>query len=360
VSQNQGEVFYYYRMQIIDITFLTANAVVVAVLLGIVLSLVWFIFWIRESQTYSLKGHVIFLAFVLGAAAVVFVLPIQKIIVGMFYSESIQIVLFSISEELLKCILFLLLVFVWPRKVTRPVDYVVYAMVIALGFTALENGLYFLHPIETARFDMLAVAGSRRFVGTTLMHTVSSMLPAIGIGLAYFKTKRERFLYGFVGFLGACLLHVLFNLFVDIQGKTSFYISVGVIWVCAFVLLYIIEKLRNKGTDEYILSQSKVEVNRTEKLFTEILSRIDSSNDSVPIVALLAQKGITEGTKEYAIFTEFMNLFKKDYASYLRSVGTKSEDIDTVVRSVISDSIPLKAVTSILLVLKNQLERLSE
>lgn len=111
----------------------------------------------------------------------------------------------------------------------EPVDAMVYLVIAALGFAALENILILVGPLITnylARFspDITPVIGFEisdvvqlitiRFWGATLLHTLSSAVLGFFLALSFYH--RGRFKYGIfpVGIILATLLHGFFNYFI--------------------------------------------------------------------------------------------------------------------------------------------------
>ena len=121
-----------------------------------------------------------------------------------------------------------------PYDFDEPVDAMIYMIVAALGFAAVEN------IAAAAKGSGLAFeTTSLRFIGATLLHTISSGL----LGYYWAKeiiTKRRVFLY--IGFALATVLHVIFNYLIlnyePVVVPTTFLI------VAALLILYDFEKLK--------------------------------------------------------------------------------------------------------------------
>ena len=105
------------------------------------------------------------------------------------------------------------------KEFDEPLDAMLYMIITALGFAALENLLYlspFLLPSwfpEEAKLSLreAALVTGFRFVGATFLHALASGL--IGYFLAYsmFFPKRKRLLL-VIGIITASILHGLFNI----------------------------------------------------------------------------------------------------------------------------------------------------
>jgi len=105
------------------------------------------------------------------------------------------------------------------KEFDEPPDAMLYMIITALGFAALENLLY-LSPLllpswfpETARLSLVqaALVTGFRFIGATFLHALASGL--IGYFLAYsiFFPKRKYLLIT-TGIIIASILHGLFNI----------------------------------------------------------------------------------------------------------------------------------------------------
>src|ERR1700752_84546 len=113
-----------------------------AFITGVVPSLVWLWFWLREDRKNPEPAGLLALVFILGAIAVLLVLPIQKFVQGFHIPEKFELVVWASVEDLMKFLLALLLV-TSADQADEPTDWPIYLITIALGFAALEN-IFFL------------------------------------------------------------------------------------------------------------------------------------------------------------------------------------------------------------------------
>jgi len=114
----------------------------------------------------------------------------------------------------------------------------------AIGFAAAENALYLFTPLSADNFLGGLAVGNLRFMGSSLLHIVSSAAIGIALGFAFYKSRRMKILFGFTGFLVAVVLHSLFNLLIlHSDGTTAFSVFYGV-WVVILALLLFFEKLK--------------------------------------------------------------------------------------------------------------------
>ncbi len=90
----------------------------------------------------------------------------------------------------------------------EPIDAMIYLMTAAMGFAALENGLFALPFIGNDTLAGLQLISSR-FVGANLLHALSSGIVGFFLARAWFAPRRRHFVA--LGMCIAALLHVAFN-----------------------------------------------------------------------------------------------------------------------------------------------------
>jgi len=121
-----------------------------------------------------------------------------------------MMVVWVIVEELMKYAVALALIF-WNREVDEPIDMVIYMVVVALGFAALENALFIFNPLIAGDLIGSAMTGGFRFLGATLLHVLASGTVGVFLALAYYRSKIVQVLAGTLGLFIAIVLHALFN-----------------------------------------------------------------------------------------------------------------------------------------------------
>lgn len=120
------------------------------------------------------------------------------------------------------------------REFDEPVDAMVYLICAALGFAASENvfaalniaaSTHILSASATLPFNssLLTILGLR-FIGATLLHTLSSGVLGFWLARGYFHTNGGRYTKRHVlihGLLLATIIHASFNLFINLSNNLT-------------------------------------------------------------------------------------------------------------------------------------------
>ena len=214
----------------------------IAFLAGLVPALFWVWFWLREDNEKPEPYFLIAISFIAGMAVVPMALPLQKLALDI-YSGANVIVVWVVVEELLKYAVALALIF-WNQAVDEPIDMVIYLIVVALGFAALENALFIFNPLVMGAYVDSAVTGGFRFLGASLLHVLASGTVGVLLALTYYRTKTVQVLAGTLGLCIAILLHALFNFFImESRGETILAVFLFV-WMGIILLFLLFEKIK--------------------------------------------------------------------------------------------------------------------
>jgi protease PrsW len=217
-----------------------------AFLFGLIPALFWLWFWLREDKKKPEPILLIIITFIAGMAVVPAALPLQKLAIEAYSGANVMFA-WVIIEEVLKYAAALLVIF-WNKAVDEPIDFIIYLITIALGFAALENTLFMLTPLALDEYTTVAVTGSFRFLGATLLHILASATIGILLALAFYKTIGQKLLYGTVGLFLAILLHGLFNFFImraSEPGKENGVLLVLLfVWMGIILLFLLFEKIK--------------------------------------------------------------------------------------------------------------------
>ncbi len=245
-------------MQNLNVSFSQDPTVVIlAILLGIIPAVLWLMFWLREDDTGRREPlMLVVITFIAGMLSVVFVLPVERFMQTLTTDHTTLITLWSTSEEILKYLAFAAIM-TRSKYLDTPVKYPIYLLTAGLGFAALENAMYLIHPIGLNNAVVSVLTGNMRFLGSTLLHSVTSGLVGIAVGLAFFKPAGTRFFHLVFGLASAIALHSVFNFFIMENNGQNFLQVFGFLWVTTIIIMLLFEKLRRMGSyveDESLLA----------------------------------------------------------------------------------------------------------
>lgn len=117
------------------------------------------------------------------------------------------------------------------KQFDEPTDAMIYMIIVALGFAAVEN-ILILFPLSEF-FDLFIIVSGVRFVGATFLHALCSATIGYFVALWYFRKKPFRFVI--FGALIAIICHGLFDIsFVMIDSGYKFLIPAIVLVCLAF------------------------------------------------------------------------------------------------------------------------------
>lgn len=224
--------------------FLTENKnILIAILSGFLPAFIWLWFWLKEDKEKPEPTGLLTMCFILGMTAVIFVLPIEKYLQSHITSELWQIISWASAEEILK---YLAVIIILGRSglVKEPIDWAIYLITASLGFAALENTFFLIKPLSVDHATVSMLTSQLRFLGSTLLHAVSSGLVGIAIGLSFYMGKFSQKVYLIIGILMAITLHSAFNFFIMNTGSNNFLKVFGFLWVVTIINMLLIEKLR--------------------------------------------------------------------------------------------------------------------
>lgn len=216
---------------------------VLAILLGVGPALFWLWFWLKEDNHKPEPKGLIAILFIIGMISVAFVIPIQKFIQNNVDSTEWKTIGWASIEEIIKYLGVLILLFK-TKYIDEPIDWPIFLITVALGFAALENTMFLIKPLSLNQATVGLLTGQLRFLGSTLLHAVSSGIIGISLGLSFFMGKYIKKIYLLIGIILAIALHSTFNFFI-MDGKGSNFLSVlGFLWVVTIIIMLLFEKLR--------------------------------------------------------------------------------------------------------------------
>ncbi len=214
-----------------------------AFILGIIPSLLWLWFWLQEDKKNPEPKAVLSVVFLMGIVSVIFVIPIQKFIEAHVGTHELQLLLWATAEELVKYFAVVIVIY-RTNLADEPIDWPIYMITAALGFAALENALFLVQPISVGETAVGLLTGQLRFLGSTLLHTVTSGLVGLALGASIHMHGFKRNFHLFEGLLLAITLHSIFNFFIMKNNGNDFLTVFSFLWVVTIIVLLLFEKIR--------------------------------------------------------------------------------------------------------------------
>lgn len=215
---------------------MVALQITLAILPGLLI--IWFIY--REDLYEKENWLPLFLSFALGVAVTYPVMKMQELFYEMGWKDDGSLwntlfsafILVAFTEELVKYIALVLYPY-RSRFFNEPIDGIVYAIFIGMGFATLENVLY------AYRYDMATTLV--RALTAVPAHATFAAIMGYYIGKAKFYPVRRRS-YLIKGLLMAIMLHGLYDFFV-LQNIDDGLMILSIVILTASIL-YTLELIR--------------------------------------------------------------------------------------------------------------------
>lgn len=213
--------------------------------LPVILFIYW---WVDRVEPEPFRYKVA--AFVWGAVvAVVLALIFEGLLAMTGVSENVQIALGApVIEEATKGLFMLVIMLRMRRVIHSVVDGIIYAGLVATGFAAVENIVYYA--ASYLGFDeAIPIKGIEAATATFIVrglfspfaHPLFTTSLGIAIGLAVFrKTRTAKVMLVFVGYLGSVALHALWNGSIVVTGPAGFlvvYLILALMLVGLFIAI---------------------------------------------------------------------------------------------------------------------------
>lgn len=227
--------------------------IAVILVLGFLPGFAWLAFFVEEEETHSEPKRLILFAFAAGIAFGLVAIVLESLLadagtaVGISSLSLIALLVFACIEETVK-FLAAYLAIGRSKFAHNPVDLMIYLIVAALGFATLENigalANFWLSAqpgiTEPALLAGLAEALSLRFVGATLLHSLTSGIVGYHWALGMIRKQTKRYLAS--GIVIAALLHTCFNFLILNYGNIAY--ALIFLTLVGFFVLNDFEKLK--------------------------------------------------------------------------------------------------------------------
>lgn len=228
---------------------------------GVLPSLIWLFYYLRKDLHPEPK-RMILKTFLYGALITIpvflaqlglsellkqiqsfplfFYFPIITDIIKWFF-------IIALTEEIFKYLVVKVVVFN-SYDLDEPLDIMLYMVVVALGFAAVENILYLFSPMDSISFETIVGATITisfiRFIGATFLHTLVSATLGYFLVMSSLKTKNVLGLTT-VGILIAIFLHGLYNFSImTLRSPMNFAIPVVIIVGLSIFIMFQFDKIK--------------------------------------------------------------------------------------------------------------------
>lgn len=212
---------------------------------GILPSLIWLWFWLHEEKHHEPRSTIA-LTFLMGMVAVFAVYPFEQWATTVPYLAAGSVPLFFVwafFEEIAKFIAAYVIAFRTPIF-DEPIDAFVYLMTAALGFAAMENTLFLLTPLLNGDTLGTIVTGNLRFMGSSLLHVVSSGAASVFLAYSFYMPRAKKRLLILGGLVSAIVLHTFFNFFIIETEKQSVFVVFSFVWFTIICLILLLERIK--------------------------------------------------------------------------------------------------------------------
>jgi len=213
---------------------------------GLLPSLLWLYFLLKEDGRCPEPKTMVALAFAAGMATVPLVLPFEIAAQAKYGTGSLTIFAWAAAEETLKYVMAALFI-LWRRSVDESPDYVIYMVTVALGFAAAENMLFLFAPLSAGAVlgtGGAVVTENLRFIGSSVLHATASALVGFSLAMSYTRTPYLRLMAVATGLILAIGLHTAFNTIIIHKDGTIALGAFFLVWMVAVVFFAVFEILK--------------------------------------------------------------------------------------------------------------------
>jgi RsiW-degrading membrane proteinase PrsW (M82 family) len=187
----------------------------------------------------------LFSAFIFGALAALFTLPTQSLVATVFgVSSVLAMTLFVSVEEYAKYL------GTWFSSIqgnpyyNERIDPIIYLATTALGFSALENLLYFFQYLNSFSLDIATLEGGKRIIGATILHMVTAGILGLCMSIVFFKSRRYKLVGIVVGLVAAIGIHLGFNYLVTHTNPDIVLLAFAATWFLFMFVIIALELMR--------------------------------------------------------------------------------------------------------------------
>jgi len=226
------------------------------VIFGILPSLVWLFYYLSKDLHPEPKRMIlkIFLWGGLVTIPVIFVQIGLKILLEkadlspLATSIIYWFLIIALSEEIFKYLVVKIKV-LNNACMDEPIDIMIYMVVAALGFAAVENVLYLFVPLDQLSLNVLlartVLLSFTRFAGATFLHTLCSAVIGYSVVISL-KDQKNTFFEVLFGIITAVGLHGLYNFsIIMLEGDLEYILPIITLIVLAIFAFWGFERVKN-------------------------------------------------------------------------------------------------------------------
>lgn len=222
------------------------------IVFGLAPSVIWLLFYLRKDS-HPESNKTVLKIFLWGMLIAIPAILIEIGVLSFFKNPETlpALVIYNILgiafvEEFLKYLVIREKILKNPAF-DEPLDVMLYMIIVALGFAALENIGYLLPDENVLPFTSTLATAVYRFLGATFLHALASGIFGYFLALSYFKI-RKKFSFFSAGLLIAVFLHGFFNLSIIILRENSVFIVVFFLISLSVLVSFSFKKLKKMAS----------------------------------------------------------------------------------------------------------------
>lgn len=222
---------------------LTTKVIWTILFTGVIPTLLWLFFWLREDRFQPEPRGLLILTFMAGALSVFIVLPLEQLVKSFEIIGTERILIFAAAEELVKFGVVFLIDFN-SSYLDEPIDYAIYLITGSLGFATAENVLFLLEPSLQQDISFIVETGTLRFLGASILHSILAAMLGLIIGFVFYKRRKTKFMFTVLGLGIVIILHTLFNYFIIKYVEINGFLTLGMLWLVTLFIIAMFERVR--------------------------------------------------------------------------------------------------------------------
>ena len=230
--------------------------IILYIFFGILPSLVWLSYYLRkdshpEPKLMILKvfilGFLITLPVFLvqiGLSALLVEVKLPTFIISILY----WFFVIALTEEFFKYLVVKKAIFK-NSNLDEPLDIMIYMIIAALGFAALENILYLFSPADNLSFNQVLnntfMISFVRFIGATFLHTLASGTLGYFLVIESHQIKKSGW-FSFLGLFLASTLHGFYNFSImTFKGTLQVAVPITILIGLAIFVFWAFNRVKN-------------------------------------------------------------------------------------------------------------------